>query len=37
LAQLAAAEVLTRPIPAHILKEGLDPATIRPQRQGIGK
>lgn len=36
LAQLAAAEVLGRPIPPHILAERLDPVTIRPGRKGIG-
>lgn len=36
LAQLAAAEVLGKSIPAHILDERLDPATIRPERAGIG-
>lgn len=36
LAQLAAAEILGRPIPDHILAERLDPATIRPGRKGIG-
>jgi D-arginine dehydrogenase len=36
LAQLAAAEVMGHPIPAHILAERLDPATIRPNREGIG-
>ncbi len=36
LAQLAAAEVMGMPIPAHILAERLDPATIRPNREGIG-
>ena len=36
LAQLAAAEVLGQKIPAHILAERLDPATIRPGRKGIG-
>jgi len=36
LAQLAAAEVLRRPIPEQLVKEGLDPAKIRPARQGIG-
>lgn len=36
MAQLAAAEVLGQPIPKHILVERLDPATIRPGREGIG-
>lgn len=36
LAQLAAAEVLGKPIPDHILSERLDPETIRPGRKGIG-
>jgi len=36
LAQLAAAEVLRRPIPEQLVEEGLDPAKIRPARQGIG-
>ena len=36
LAQFAAAEILGQPVPAHILAERLDPATIRPKRKGIG-
>ena len=36
MAQLAAAEVLGQPIPKHILVERLDPAPIRPGREGIG-
>lgn len=36
LAKLAAAEVMRKPIPAHILAERLDPSTIRPDRMGIG-
>ncbi|MCA0869289.1 FAD-binding oxidoreductase [Seohaeicola saemankumensis] len=36
LAQFAAAEVMGQPVPAHILAERLDPATIRPGRKGIG-
>ena len=36
LAQLAAAEVAGHPIPAGILAERLDPATVRPGRGGIG-
>lgn len=36
LAQYAAAEVMGRPIPDHILAERLDPNSIRPGRDGIG-
>lgn len=36
LAQFAAAEVLGQPIPAQVLAERMDPATIRPNRKGIG-
>ena len=36
LAQFAAAEVLGKPLPGHILDERLDPATIRPHREGVG-
>jgi len=35
MAKLAAAEVMGQPIPQHILAERLDPATIRPNREGI--
>lgn len=36
LAQLAAADIIGADVPAHILAQGLDPATIRPARAGLG-
>ncbi len=34
LAEYAAAEILGRPLPGHVLAEGLDPASLRPARLG---
>ncbi len=36
LAQYAAAELMGKPVPEHILSERLDPQTVRPGRSGIG-
>ena len=36
LAQYAAAELMRKPVPEHILAERLDPQTIQPDREGLG-
>ena len=36
LAQYAAAELMGKPVPGHILAERLDPQTIQPDREGLG-
>jgi D-arginine dehydrogenase len=36
LAQYAAAELMGKPVPEHILAERLDPQTIQPDREGLG-